>query len=227
MPTNGGNKVIWRKAGMGAVLTASAVALSGCVVFKSAPTAKQKKNSVVITVKGCASQSSGTPSGSCTNDGNAKVDAPGSPAREQVFLGFLVPTSSKAPKSFSASTGPASGGPKLKFTPIKSYASQLQANNPAPSGEHWVGFRTAYLHYSNSSGQQNFTAKVPFGLAKHAKGKFKYEVTIGGRATGNTGANPGQKVNCKGKPTKLQANSGDTMVWICVDDSAHGSLKLH
>ncbi len=205
------------------MVAASAIALSGCVVFKTAPTAKQKGSSVVITVRGCASQSSGSPPGSCTSEGNSGSNA--GPFRSQVFLGFLVPTVSKPPRSFTATAGPASGGHKLHFTPSKSYKGQLQTNSPAPSGEKWVGYRTAYFAYNDTSGQQNFTAKVAFVLPKSAKGKFKYEVTIGGRAFGASGANPKQPIDCMGSLTTEHQSGPEA--WICVDDSATGKLKLH
>ena len=214
---------MWRrKVGTVAALAASAAALSGCVVFKAQPTAKQKKNSVVITVKGCASQKgSGAPPGSCPNFG--KSNSPAGPLASQVLLGFRVPADSKAPKSFTAATGPASGAPKLSFTPSASYKQQLQSLAPAPSGEKWVGYWTTYFNYS-TTGQQNFTAKVAFGLQKATKGMFKYEVVIGGRANGNPSPNPTEPVNCNGSLTTLNTTGGEHL--ICVDDSAVGSLKL-
>jgi hypothetical protein len=216
--------VIWRKATTGAVLGASAVLLSGCVVFKSAPTAKQKKNSVVITVKGCASgMTSSPPPGSCPKQGNGNSSDLSDPS--QVFLGFRVPASSKPPKSFTAKTGPVSGGPTLHFLVFSSYKSQLQKNFPAPRGQKWVGYRTKYFNYSNSSGQQNFSAKVAFALSKSAKGSLKYEVVLGGRVTNNTTPNPAQSVNCMGQPKTVHSAPG--AIWICDDDSAKGSLKLH
>jgi hypothetical protein len=215
--------MIWRKTGMTAVLVASAVALSGCIVFKSNPTAKQKKNSVVITVKACASGKPSPPPGTCANQGNGMSSD--LPAPSQVFLGFRIPSKSKAPKSFTAKTGPVGGGPMLHFTLFSSYKSQLQSNFPAPKGQKWVGYRTKYFNYSDSSGQQNFTAKVGFALSKTAKGSFKYEVVLGGRATNNSTPNPAQPVNCMSQPTTVHSAPGE--VWICDDASFSSKLKLH
>jgi hypothetical protein len=218
--------MLGRKLGIGVTLATAAVVLSGCVVFKSAPSAKQKSGSVVITVKACASQSSGTPAGSCTNQGNSKFNAASSPAQDQAFLGFRVPTYAKAPSAFVANTGPSSGGPILKFAFSKSYAGQLQSNAPAPHGQKWVGYWTKYFMYSNSSGQQNFTARPAFGLPKNAKGKFHYQVVLGGRASGVSTPNPSQKVNCMGKLTMYHLNHAKNEAWICVDDSFSFSLTL-
>lgn len=215
-----------RNLGIGAMLAATAVALSGCVVFASPPSAKQKKNSVVITVKACASQTNSPPPGSCTSQGNSGSNAPGSPALDQVFLGFRVPAYAKAPTSFAAATGPTTGGPFLKFTTSKSYRGQLQSNAPAPQGQKWVGYWTKYFSYSTTSGQQNFTAKPAFGLPKSAKGKFRYRVVVGGRASGSTAPNPTQKINCMGQLTTVHLNKANTEAWTCVDDSFSFSLTL-
>jgi hypothetical protein len=228
----------WRKVGTGAALALSVVALSGCVVFVSPPTAKQKKGSVVFTVRGCASQSSGMPSGSCTNEGNTQSNAATDPT--QVFLAFRVRKGSKAPHSFLATTGPASGGPTLHFTFNASYVSELQRLNPAPAPEMWVGYVSRYVHYSSTTGNQNFTAKVPIGLPLNRKGQpvkgtFKYEVVVGGRAFQSTTAKPpsNQPVNCMDSLTTGYetihngSGSGHNEAWVCVDDSFSSSLKLH
>lgn len=207
----------WRRVGQLAVVATTAMSLSGCVVFLSKPTAKVKKGSVLITVQVCASQSGGTPPpGSCTNTGNSKNNA--FSGTEQVFLGFRVPKGSKAPASFTATTGPTSGQPKLSFTSSKSYAGQLQSLNPAGSGKEWVGYASQYFVYSSSGGQQNFTAKVTFGLPKGVKGTFMYMAVVGGRAQSAGPLNPKQSVNCKGSLTKVHL--GGHQLWICVDDSS-------
>jgi hypothetical protein len=217
-----------RKMGIGAVLATVSVALSGCVVFASPPTAKFKKKSgiVQITVKACASQNGGSPPpGSCTNQGNA--NAPAFSDKNQVFLGFRVPSKSKPPQSFSAKTGPASGGPKLHFTKSSSYTGQLASNAPAPAGQKWQGYWSQYFDYSSTSGQQNFTAKPGFGLPKSFTGKFKYKVVVGGRVTGSSSPNANSPVNCMGNLTKLQPDPSNSTDFICVDDSASGSLTIH
>src|SRR5437763_1982693 len=137
----------WRKLGVGASLVATSVALSGCVVFLTPPTAKQKKRSVVIKVKACASQSGGTPTGSCTNEGNSHNNARSD--YSQLFLGFRVPKGATAPTSFSATTGPTSGGPTLHFHASKSYARELQRLDQAPHKQKWVGYTSRYFLYSS------------------------------------------------------------------------------
>jgi hypothetical protein len=199
-------------------MAASAIALSGCVVFMSAPTAKRGKKSVTITIKGCASQSSGSPTGSCTRQGNSHANAtPSKSKAQQVLLGFRVPKGSKAPKSFTATTGPIPGGGKLKFSKSKSYTNQLQKFDPAGAGKVWAGYASQLFVYS-TSGEQNFTAKAAFGLPTGLKGAFKFLAVIGGRV----GFMTTSTIHCGKSLTKLSAPKAKEAI-ICVDDSASGT----
>jgi hypothetical protein len=211
---------MWRRMGIGAVLASIAVALSGCVVFMSPPTAKRGKHSVTITVKGCASRSSSPqPPGSCPQTGNSNQNAVTASGKDhQVFLGFLVPKSASAPKAFTASTGPIPGGGKLKFKLTKSYTKQLQKGAPAPSSKKWYGYTSQFFAYNQSSGEQNFNAKATFGLPKGFTGKFAYRAVVGARLAVSTTTT----IRC-GKPlTKVSTQNGHEII-ICIDDSATGS----
>jgi hypothetical protein len=202
------------------------------VVFVSPPTAKQKKGSVVITVKGCASQTGGSPPvGSCTNQGNSASNA--STAKSQVFLGFRVPLSVKAPSSFTGTPGPTVWKSDLHFTFSKAYTSELQRLAKAPSRQKWVGYTSQAFSYNSTAGEQNFTAAVSFALAS-PMGTFKYQVVIGGRQqnTSIKKLNPKEPIDCQNSLTTGYSafhSAGGTPGedWICVDDSFSSSLKLH
>jgi hypothetical protein len=195
------------------------------------PTAKQKHGSVVITVKGCASQNgSSPPLGSCTNQGNSQSNP--SPDPSQVFLDFRVPKTTKAPHSFSATTGPTRGGPTIHFRYSAAYVSELQRLAKAPRGQMWVGYASQWVHYDSTQGNQNFTAKVPFGLSRSSKGKFSYQVVIGGRQFFSSPPPHHQPIDCidsltTGYTTGHNSNGkGHDEQWICVDDWFKSSLKL-
>ena len=208
----------WSKVGTGAAVVLSAVALSGCVVFQSRPTAAQTGiiGPVRITVTVCASQSSGTPPGSCTNQGNSSQNAATEPS--QLFLGFRVPKGTTAPTSFKA----AGGALQFNFSPA--YTSELQRLDPRRN-QQWVGYTSGYFSYSSTSGRQSFTAKVVFGLP-HPHGapfarRFKYQVVVGGR---QHSGHPHAKapINCGSSLTT--PSSGTNYSLICVDDPPSTTL---
>jgi hypothetical protein len=224
-----------RKVGSLAAATVGAVALSGCVVFASPPTAKQKHGSVVITVKGCATQmgASSPPAGSCTTtNGNSSSQA--NTDKSELFLGFRVPKRATAPRAFDATTGPSTGGPMLRFTASKSYGGELQRLDKAPRGQMWVGYISQYFPYNAASGQQDFTAKVAFGLPKKPNGKpairsFGYQVVVGGRQVISGKASRREPIDCEDSLTTgygALTQSGSREDWICVDDSTSGKLTL-
>ena len=208
--------------GLGALALFGAVALSGCVVFRVEPAAKQQHviGSVLLTLKVCASESSNSPvPGACPNPGNSEADPDSE--QYQLFLGFRVPKGTTAPRSFTATTGPGSGPPELKFIPSKSYRARLQKLDPAPVGQQWVGYWTSsYFDYSDTGGKQDFTAKVPFGLPTQKsgapfKGPFRYRAVVGGRGSGSSTNNPQLAVDCRGILT--EGGLSQHGVFVCVD----------
>jgi hypothetical protein len=228
-----GLNVIWRKTGIASAVAASAVALSGCVAFISPPTAKEKHGSVVITVKGCATQmgASSPPPGSCTANNGNSGDRPNT-HKSELFLGFRVSTRALPPHSFSATTGPTTGGPTLHFTASKAYAAELQRLDKAPSGQVWLGYTSQYFPYDSTTGQQNFTAKVTFGLKKKPNGKpamriFRYEVVVGGRQVTSGRASRKEPIDCESSLTTGHGGPGNSVSWVCVDDSFSSSLSIH
>ncbi len=206
--------------GTGAAVALSAVALSGCVVFQSRPTAAQTGiiGAVRITIHVCASQSSGSPPGSCTYEGNSNSDAQTDPS--QLFLGFRVPKGATAPTSFKAAGG------ALQFKLNRSYTSELQRLAERP-GQEWFGYTSRYFAYSSTSGRQSFNAKVAFGLP-HVHGApfaspFRYQVVVGGR---QHSGHPHAKapINCG---TSLTSGSaGPNYGFICVDDPPPTALDV-
>ena len=226
----------------GIALICGALALSGCAVFEGTPTASQSKTigSVAVHFTVCASQNGGSPpAGSCPSQGNSSSNADSDPA--QVWLGFRVPTGSVAPAKFtSTSTGPDNTGPQLAFTSSTAYTHELQRLEPAAKGQEWVGYVSQYVDYSSSSGDQNFTATVDFGLP-HSKsgapyaGPFRYQLVVGGRQYEQENDSPTtppttEPIDCDTSATSLyysfpdSGNSSGEYGWICVDASSPSAL---
>jgi hypothetical protein len=225
-----------RKLGIGSALAASAVALSGCVVFQSDPTAKQKGviGPVVVTVKVCASQmgNSSPPPGSCTNsNGNSNHAASTDPS--QLFLGFRVPKGSGAPPSFKATTGPTTGGPQLHFTASAPYTDELKRLDKAPAGQEWIGYTSEYFSYDSTTGQQSFATKVKFGLPRKAngapfKGPFTYLTVVGGRqyAGSQIKPSPDEPIDCEDSLTTGFGGPGTDFDWVCIDDPSPSAISI-
>lgn len=222
-------------------LVLGALALSGCAVFNGTPTASQQQTigNVAIQLSVCASQSSGTPMGSCTNQGNSGQDASTEPS--QLWLGFRVPNGTTAPSSFTSSaTGPNDTGPQLTFSTSSAYTAELQRLQPAPSGEEWVGYVSQYVNYDSTTGEQNFTAAPQFGLPKFTNGApfagpFTYQVVVGGRQYHqgtDTTAVPSttEGIDCQNSATlgytsfNRNGPGGSGFEWICVDDQSPSTL---
>lgn len=234
-----------RSVRAGIALVISALVLSGCAVFSGTPTAAQKQTmgSVAVQFSVCASDTgSSPPAGSCDDAGNSADSAESDPA--QLWVGFRVPTGTTAPTSFrSSSTGPTNTGPQLKFTSSSAYTSELQRLEPAAKGQTWVGYVSQYVTYSDSSGAQNFTATVDFGLPRHASGApfagpFKYQLVVGGREydRGSSSTSPAvpagtEPIDCGTSATvgngTIENGGEDTagvFESICIDDSSPSSL---
>jgi hypothetical protein len=200
------------------------LALAGCVVFQSEPTGAQQDviGPVKITFTACASQSGGTPPGSCSNTGNSGNNASTRPS--QLFVGFKVPAGTGGPGSFSSTaTGPSNSGPQLNFTQSASYTGELQRLDPAPSGMQWIGYVSQYVSYDSSTGEQNFTASPGFTLPTHSDGTpfagpFSYRVVIGGRQYSGSSStpDPNEPMDCGDSLTNSFFDSNADIV--CVDD---------
>ncbi len=214
-----------------ATLLACVVGLGGCVVFQNPPTATQNAviGSVHVTFTVCAQTNSNSPPpGSCPGTGNSNQSTVDQPT--QVFLGFRVPTGAGAPPSFSSTaTGPGDAGPQLTFTLNPQYASELQRLDAAPSGEQWVGYTSQYVAYNHTSGDQDFTASIDFGLPTNADGApytgpFTWQAVVGGRYFGGSGTPAANApVDCE---NSLSAPfGGQTVGWVCVDDPSPSTFN--
>jgi hypothetical protein len=226
-----------RRAVIGVLAVAAVIAVSGCAVFDPShpPAATQTKTlgPVAVTVTVCSGQSgnSSAPPGSCTRgDGNSDDQAFTDPS--QLFLGFRVPSGTGVPSSFtSSSTGPTGSGPQLAFTQNQQYTGELQRLQPAPLGEEWVGYTSQYVSYSSTSGDQNFTATVDFGLPTHTDGSpfsgpFTWQAVVGGRAFNAHDPTPpvaDAPVDCENSLT-IGYGGPSGPEWICVDDQFPATL---
>jgi hypothetical protein len=211
----------------------AALLLGGCVVFKIEPSAVQNGTvgSVHVTIVACASRTgSSPPSGSCSRTGNSGRDATDGDI-SQVLVAFRIPNGSSAPSSFSSSsTGPSNPGPQLNFTRSDSYTSELQRLNPAPEGFRWVGYISQSFTYQ-SSGEQNFTASLDFGLPRGKQGHpfagpFAWRPVVGAR-TINAPTDASNPVTCTPFVSEGDATVpgfGGGSGWICIDAPEPTSL---
>jgi hypothetical protein len=175
-----------RKASLGVLAVITAIAVSGCVEFDGTPSAKQTHGigAVALSFKACAQPYGASPSGSCPGDNDYDETGPGP---TQIWLGFEVPRGTGLPASFKSSTiGPDYSGKPLTFTATNWYSGELESLFPASTPYEWAGYVSQWEdNYSATSGPQDFTATIDFGLPPGKNGKpfagpFEYEAVVGG-----------------------------------------------
>lgn len=158
-----------------AISLAAAVVLSACFVILSDTSAQLDViGDVEVTTVGCFS------GGTCPG-GNA--NSPSGP-NPQALIAYRVPDGVTAPGSLQSQEG-------LSLTRDSAYEAELQSLEPAPAGQHWVGYRS-----EPATSVQNVTVKPRFGLPQGAEGEpfqgpFEYRTV-----TGYTGLAAGTPVEC-------------------------------
>jgi hypothetical protein len=231
-----------RKAVLGVLAVITTVAVGGCA-FDGTPSIKQTREigPVALTFSVCATPSTGptSPSGSCGSvppDYDTDATAP-----SQIFVGFEVPIGTSVPAAFKSSgIGPGYVGPQLTLTGSHWYSTGLEELLPARSGYKWAGYVSPWAdNYSDSSGPQNFTATVDFGLPPGKNGKpfagpFTYEAVVGGQQyfAGSMGApaKPSDNVpKCSEGSSTDQGLDESTYFFNCDEQSypASGFVSLN
>lgn len=166
--------------GTGATLAVAtlAIALGGCAVFKTVPTAEQENTvgDVTITATICASGSTSD----CSERGNSENSAQESTSNVQLMLGFRIPTDVSSPDNFESRDG------SVTFSENAAYATVLEQQYPAGSGLLWVGYATDSGTYDSSS-LDELTVTPRFALQQKNDGSpfsgtFTYRSVVGLRS---------------------------------------------
>jgi hypothetical protein len=213
----------WIRLAAVAALVGLVPLLSSCVALNSIAIGPQVDvvGDMQVTIRGCASGSAACP--------NGLSGAPALPGTGQVLLGIRVQDNVSLPSSFT-STGPEA----LAFSASPSYAAELERLAPAPAGSHWLGFISAVVDYSNTSGPQSFPAKFLYKLRRGAdgspfSGQFTTSLFIGGRMV--TAAAPASRpVVCGPTLTALydeDPSPATDVLGICEDSSVAATTVTH
>ena len=214
-----------RRAVLGVLAVITAIGVSGCVVFDGTPEVSQHGiGPVSLTFTVCSEQLGGG-AGSCAGSGD------NSSAPSQIWVGFQVPRGTGLATKFrssaiDATSGPTDSGPQIPFTASSWYSAALERTDPAPSGYEWAGYVSSWQTYNITSGPQNFTATVDFGLppgkgGKPYTGPFDYVAIVGGqqynKGSSGVATPPSDTPDCENDG---QDNSnGSSFTWLCLDDS--------
>jgi hypothetical protein len=196
------NQFGMRKAVLGVLAVVTAIAVSGCVAFDGGPSTAQVHGigPLALNFEVCAQPSSGTSQAGACAVASVYSEAETDPS--QIWLGFEVPKGTGLPSSFkSTRIGPDYSGKQITFTGRHWYSTGLESLYPAKAGYEWAGYVSLWEDdYSSTSGPQNFTATIDFGLPRGKNGKpfagpFQYEAVVGGQqydqGGGSASAKPG------------------------------------
>jgi len=154
----------WFIAGIFAL--ALALGMSGCVVFKVEPKAKQLDSETVrLKLKICASSPN---AGTCPNLGNSDEDAD-EDETNVVLIGLRLPEGSTVPRNVA--------GDELELSRSRQLAKVLNDEAPTPVGFEWAAYRSsAVITNPEDSAGIAFTVKLPEGFTGR---RFKYRPTVG------------------------------------------------
>lgn len=166
-----------------AALTALVVvALSGCVGISGTNSSQSTSmGPVTLTVNGCANGAPGCSAAANTGSAYQFVDPGNSSIEGQLLLALRLPNGPTPPDNLTASTG---GGP-LAFARSTDYENQLQALEPAPTGERWWGWISTKFTYSEMTAQ-SFTLSMKVDPPTLTEGPYptpmRWRPVLGSRA---------------------------------------------
>jgi hypothetical protein len=200
---------------------ALAALLSGCVVFKAPPVAKQigKKPKVKVAFTLCESDSEGTTN--CPRLGNDEGSDFPNGSSGRLLVGLRVPKGTKAPRRFTQKSGDLASA----FSRDGSYKRELNAKAPKGPKFKWFGYisttTSQWKGDGDSVGLQG-RYKVKLRVPKRLVGKkFKVRPVIGGTQEQQPG-----EIDCGKSVFEYQDTDGDTFNDIlCINDPAPGQLR--
>jgi hypothetical protein len=181
--------------------------LSGCLVIKGSPEAKQiSDNEVRVKIRICASAGEGT---DCP-DGNKGPFIPEETGTIEVLAGLRVPKGTKVPKTVKAN--------QVDLTLDRDADFKRELNQVAPKGNHykWFGY----------SGEGTFDADSPDARVKFIlelskkfdSKKFKYRPTVGWRQIG-------APTDCGADPYEFQGVLADGDGRICINSPSENETQ--
>jgi len=149
-----------------APVVALAFGLSGCVVFKVEPKAKQVgPETVRVNLKICAS---GPDTGTCPDLGNSDTDADEDRVNV-VLVGLRVPEGSGAERRPQSD--------ELELLRSRQFARVLNDEAPTPVGYEWTAYRSAAVETDpEDTAKITIDVDLPEGFDG---GRFKYRPTVG------------------------------------------------
>lgn len=217
-----------RKISVVLVAGACAALLGGCVGINGASTSQPESlGPVQLSVSACASGSPGC--GTSSNTGAIYELIEGESLEAQALLAIRLPVGSTPPDSLTANLG---GGGQLAFSRSTSYEEQLEALEPAPSGERWWGWISAKFTYSQKS-KQSFSVSLTTSLPHPSddsplESPMHWRPVVGARAI-SPGLAATRSVKCGTETEDLYAGyneiggSGSTVV--CVDSPSESATR--
>jgi len=196
-------------------MVAMAGLMSGCVVFKGAPTAKQigKKPRVQVAFTICAS---GGAKSNCPDLGNAGQGF--GPDSWRVLIGLRVPKGTKAPQKFRAVKVNGDGG-TVRLARSPQYASELNSKAPKRKRFRYFGYISNPVDPDGTTNAARF--KVKMRVPNSVVGKrFKVRPVVGAvQATAPA-------VDCGNDPFTTRGvfgSEGDGT--ICIDSPAPDAFR--
>jgi hypothetical protein len=206
---------------------AIAIGLCGCVGISAVGTSQpQSMGPLQLTVSACAN---GAPSCAATSNSGSLYEAiDASSAEVQVLVAVRLPVGSTAPENLLAGLG---GGGSLSFARSPTYEAELQALEPAPTGERWWGWLSTAGTYSQSS-KQSFTVTISATLPRPADGgplesPMHWRPVVGGRAV-DGGASAGRPVKCGTTNNDLYegySEGGGLVTVFCIDSPSADATR--
>jgi hypothetical protein len=181
-----------RRATFLAVLTAVAIAVSGCITIKSQSTSQRVAGVISLNLGVCASDDDRNVYDDCDSvaPGRNTAESHNSDDAEaeglgQLLVGFRVPVGTVAPGGFP------SADDDVFFSASPSYTAALSSRFPAPAGARWFGYISTpkLFDLGNPSGLQTnlrpeFTLPPQPGGAPFA-GPFPWRAVAGLRPLGD------------------------------------------
>jgi hypothetical protein len=206
----------------------AAVALSGCVAISSTSTGQpESMGPVSLAIGACVTGSPGCSAES--NTGSIYELIAGESIQAQVLVGVRLPVGSTPPENLLASL---SGGGTLAFSRSPSYEAELQALEPAPSGERWWGWISVATTYSHAK-SQSFTVGLTATLPRPPdtgplESPMHWRPVVGSRLV-EAGLPASRSVKCGGTNEDLyegfDETGASTPTIVCVDSPSPAATR--
>jgi hypothetical protein len=223
-----------RRLGLAALTVLLGYALSGCVGIDATNSAQPASSGPInLSIHACANGAPGCNGASNNGSVYGFLDAANSddPVPVQLIVSVRLPEGSTPPNTLSGAIDGGAGA--LTFTRSASLEADLQALEPAPSGERWWGWLSNQVNYGRKT-KQGFGVSIQTTLPATADGSpyptpFKWSATVGGRFVDTASGKPASRpVDCGSTNDDLykgwgEGTSGTTIV--CIDSPSPAAAR--